>query len=87
MKILVLLCLLVSGCSQAPARIVTRLQLIKPAIPRSLLTCPAMPPVPQVYTQADVARYLVALWQNDALCQENMKNVAAGLNALRQHQG
>lgn len=87
MKTLVLLCLLVGGCSQAPARIVTRLQIIKPAIPRSLLACPAMPPVPQANTQADVARYIVALWQNDALCQANMKNVAAGLNAIGQQQG
>ncbi len=70
------LVMLLGGCAAKP-QIVTKVQLVRPDVPVSLLNCAPAPSVPTIVNQASVAQYIVALWQDDLQCH-------AHLDAVRQ---
>jgi hypothetical protein len=70
------LVVLLGGCAAKP-QVITRVQLVQPDVPVSLLDCAPPPSVPAISNQASVARYIVALWQDDLQCH-------AHLDAVRQ---
>lgn len=68
------LVVLLGGCAAKPV-VVTKFKFIRPVVPTSLLSCAAAPPVPQIVNQASVARYIVALWQDDLQCHAHLDAV------------
>lgn len=70
--------LMLAGCATAPKPLViTRTLYGRQTIPPSLLACMAAPPVPQPTSQAEVARYIVALWEAGQDCRVKLAGVRA----------
>ena len=66
--------LLLNGCATKPV-VVTRIKLVRPSVPASLLVCGAMPQVPPIVDQASVAKYIVSLWQSDLQCHAHLSAI------------
>jgi hypothetical protein len=69
--------LLLAGCATkpVPARIVT----VTPEIPPDLLTCSPAPAVPVATRQAQVADYIVNLWQAGQDCRAHVQAIKAAV--------
>jgi hypothetical protein len=67
-----LMVLLLAGCAAPKPITVTKIKLVEPQIPPTLLTCPNAPVVPAATSQAVVANYIVALWKAGALCRNHL---------------
>ena len=74
----ILLLLLLAGCGHTPGP-PTRLVTISPELPPPLLTCASTPDVPEAYSQAVVARYIVALWEAGQDCREHVAAIRSVL--------
>jgi len=65
---------LLTACGPEPeVRIVTKVEVVRPQIPPSLTDCRAAPPVPVADTQADVASYVLDLFDAHGDCREKLK--------------
>ena len=74
---LLLLCSLVplAACAKPDpeVRIVTKVEVVRPQIPPSLTDCRPAPPVPVAETQADVAGYILDLFDAHGDCREKLR--------------
>ncbi|EGO95898.1 hypothetical protein APM_1275 [Acidiphilium sp. PM] len=73
---------LLAGCAAPPPQVVTRIRVVEPRIPPSLLACPPAPAVPLVQRQSQVANYVAELWEAGEICRNHLAAVAG---ALRPH--
>ena len=73
--------MLLAGCTPPPP-VVTRIRVVEPRIPPSLLACPPAPAVPLVQRQSQVATYVAELWEAGEICRNHLAAVAG---ALRPH--
>lgn len=65
---------LLTACGPEPeVRIVTKVEVVRPPVPPSLTDCRAAPPVPVADTQADVAGYILDLFDAHGDCREKLK--------------
>jgi type IV pilus biogenesis protein CpaD/CtpE len=65
---------LLTACAQEPeVRVVTKVEVIRPQIPPSLTDCRAAPPVPVAETQADVAEYILDLYDAHGDCRDKLR--------------
>jgi uncharacterized lipoprotein YajG len=74
--------MLLAGCAAPPQQVVTRIRVVEPRIPPSLLACPPAPAVPLVQRQSQVATYVAELWEAGEVCRNHLAAVA---DALRPH--
>jgi len=51
--------------------------------PASLFDCPGLPPIPESYTQKDVADLLLKYYERGEICKENLEAVEEFLNEAR----
>ncbi|BAJ82203.1 MULTISPECIES: YajG family lipoprotein [Acidiphilium] len=79
---LMLAVVLLAGCAAPPPQVVTRIRVVEPRIPPSLLACPPAPAVPLVQRQSQVATYVAELWEAGEICRNHLAAVAG---ALRPH--
>lgn len=74
---LLLLCslALLTACGKPDpeVRIVTKVEVVRPQIPPSLTDCRPAPPVPVAETQADVAGYILDLFDAHGDCREKLR--------------
>ena len=68
---------LLAGCaSERPPRLITQLQVERPAVPAALLDCPAIPLPPEAITmQSDVAAYILDLFGAGSECRRKLEAV------------
>lgn len=65
---------LLTACGPEPeVRIVTKVEVVRPPVPPSLTDCRPAPTVPVVETQADVAGYILDLFDAHGDCREKLK--------------
>ncbi|MGC8526451.1 hypothetical protein [Acidiphilium sp.] len=79
---LMLAVVLLAGCAAPSPQVVTRIRVVEPRIPPSLLACPPAPAVPLVQRQSQVATYVAELWEAGEICRNHLAAVAG---ALRPH--
>ena len=70
--------MLLAGCTPPPP-VVTRIRVVEPRIPPSLLACPPAPAVPLVQRQSQVATYVAELWEAGEICRNHLAAVAEAL--------
>lgn len=67
-----------TGCAPKPeVRIVTKVEEIRPQIPPQLTDCAPSPEVGIMETQADVAAYILDLFEAHADCAERLRALNA----------
>ncbi len=67
------LALLTACASEPEVRIVTKVEVIRPTVPPSLTDCRPAPPVPVAETQADVAGYVLDLFDAHGDCRDKLR--------------
>lgn len=67
-------CVLLAGCAAKPVTI-TKIKLVQPPIPPTLLVCPRAPVVPAASRQSQVASYIAELWRAHAVCYDHLAAV------------
>lgn len=72
---LILMCCLITGCTVGKPVTITKIKLVQPVIPTTLLTCPGSPVVPVATRQSQVAEYIAALWRAHAICFDHLAAV------------
>lgn len=77
-----IVCMILSGCAAKPAP-VTSIRLVRPQIPRALLTCPGAPDVPAAVRQSQVAAYVAELWRAHAVCYDHLAAVRQAVLSIR----
>lgn len=81
-RIVLLPVLLLGGCGAGAPRVATRIEVVQPRVPPSLLVCPPAPAVPAATRQSEVAGYVAELWRAHEVCHEHLGAVAQTLRAL-----
>ena len=71
MSRMIILCVLLAGCAGKPVTI-TKIKLVQPRIPQTLLACPTAPVVPAASRQSQVAAYIAELWRAHAVCYDHL---------------
>ncbi len=71
--------MLLAGCAAPPPRVVTRIRVVTPLVPPSLLSCPPAPSVPVARRQSTVATYVAELWEAGEICRNHLAAVAGVL--------
>jgi hypothetical protein len=69
--------LMLAGCAAKPVS--SRIVTLTPEIPPDLLACAPAPAVPAATSQAQVADYIVNLWQAGQDCRAHVQAIKAAV--------
>jgi len=73
---------LLTGCSGGSVLVKEQRNVVAMP-PASLFDCPGLPPIPETYTQKDVADLLLKYYERGEICKRNLEAVERYLDQAR----